>query len=139
MPIYEYRCDCGTRFERLLRTRDCPDQPCPRCGASAAKVPSALSLGGQADAGLPRERMPQTWRGTYEGDREYVTRLRRDWARRERLEERHPELAGDTRPVLAHEGRFHGAPLRAGDPIPPRHGHGHGHGHGHTATPPERA
>jgi hypothetical protein len=38
-------------------------------------------------------------------------------ARRD-LEARHPELAGDRRPVLAHEGRFEHAPLRAGDPLP---------------------
>ena len=37
---------------------------------------------------------------------------------RRALEDRHPELAGDRRPVLAHEGRFESAPLRAGDPIP---------------------
>jgi hypothetical protein len=43
-------------------------------------------------------------------------------ARRD-LEARHPELAGDRRPVLAHEGRFEHAPLRAGDP-PPGHTHG---------------
>ncbi|WP_218885219.1 hypothetical protein [Kineococcus aurantiacus] len=37
---------------------------------------------------------------------------------REGLEERHPELAGDRRPVLAHEGIFAGRPLRAGDDVP---------------------
>ena len=44
--------------------------------------------------------------------------LRRvDDARRD-LESRNPELAGDHRHVLAHEGRFEGSPLRAGDPAP---------------------
>jgi len=28
------------------------------------------------------------------------------------------ELAGDRRPIVAHEGRFEHAPLRAGDPLP---------------------
>jgi hypothetical protein len=37
--------------------------------------------------------MPQTWRGTYNGDRD-----------RQRLEAKHPELAGDQRPIIAHEG-----------------------------------
>jgi hypothetical protein len=84
--------------------------------------------------------MPQTWRGTYGGDREYVTGLQRQWERRQRLEEKHPELAGDQRPIIAHEGRYHAAPLRAGDPLV-GHGHGHGgHGHGHgTAAPPAAA
>jgi putative FmdB family regulatory protein len=123
MPIYEYRCGCGSRLERLVRHSDGTAPQCPRCGARTTKVPSRFALGGQADPGLSRERMPQTWRGTYEGDREYVTRLHRDWERRERLEQRYPELAGDTRPVLAHEGRFHHEPLRQGDPMPHSHGH----------------
>jgi hypothetical protein len=67
----------------------------------------------------PPERMPQTWKGTYRGDRDYVTHLRRVADARRDLEARHPELAGDRRPVLAHEGRFEQAPLRAGDPVPP--------------------
>jgi hypothetical protein len=71
----------------------------------------------------PPERMPQTWKGTYRGDRDYVTHLRRVADARRDLEARHPELAGDRRPVLAHEGRFEHAPLRAGDP-PPGHTHG---------------
>jgi alcohol dehydrogenase class IV len=29
--------------------------------------------------------------------------------------EKYPELRGDQRPVLAHEGRYHAKPLRAGD------------------------
>lgn len=69
--------------------------------------------------------MPQTWRGTYNGNREYVASLRRTVEARQKLEERHPELAGDKRPIVAHEGRFEGAPLRAGDPLPPMHPHPH--------------
>lgn len=136
MPIYEYRCDCGARLERLARHTDAPAPDCPHCGAGTTKVPSAAAVVGRADPGRARDEMPQTWRGTYRGDREYVTKLRRDWERREKLESRHPELAGDTRPVLAHEGRFHDKPLRAGDPSPGHthpYGHGHGHGHGHCS------
>jgi hypothetical protein len=62
--------------------------------------------------------MPQTWKGTHRGDRDYVTLLRRTADARRDLEARNPELAGDRRPVLAHEGRFEGSPLRAGDPPP---------------------
>ena len=36
---------------------------------------------------------------------------------REKLEEKYPELGGDRRPILAHEGIFNGRPLRAGDDI----------------------
>jgi putative FmdB family regulatory protein len=134
MPIYEFKCGCGLRFERLT-SFEAPAPGCPSCGGETRKVPAGFSLGGQADAGLSKERMPQTWRGTYDGDREYVTGLQRQWERRQRLEARHPELAGDQRPIVAHEGRYHGAPLRAGDPVlggPAATGHGHGHGHGHA-------
>ena len=39
-----------------------------------------------------------------------------DWGARQKLEEKYPELRGDQRPVLAHEGKYHDKPLRAGDP-----------------------
>jgi putative FmdB family regulatory protein len=136
MPIYVYRCECGERFERLVPLA-APAPGCPACGGSTHKIPAGPSLLGQANAGLAKEQMPQTWRGTHEGSREYVTGLRRQWDRRQRLEAKHPELAGDQRPIIAHEGRFHGAPLRAGDPMPgATTGHGHGHGHGHDAPKP---
>jgi putative FmdB family regulatory protein len=127
MPIYVYRCECGERFERLVGI-DAPAPGCPACGGTPQKIPAGPSLLGQAGTGLAKEQMPQTWRGTYNGDRDYVTGLRRQWDQRQRLEAKHPELAGDQRPIIAHEGRFHGAPLRAGDPVP-----GHGHGHGNPA------
>ena len=119
MPIYQLRCGCGHGFE-VIQSLRAPLPVCPECGGHTAKVPSVFGIGGRAAAALPppAEAMPQTWRGTYEGNREYVTELRRTAERRRALEERHPELAGDRRPVLAHEGRFGGAPLRAGDPAP---------------------
>ena len=135
MPIYVYKCGCGLRFEHLAPF-GAAAPGCPSCGGETRKIPAGFSLGGQAGAGLAKEEMPQTWRGTYDGSREYVTGLRRQWDRRQRLEERHPELAGDQRPIIAHEGRYHAAPLRAGDPVV-GHGHGHGgHGHGQAAAPP---
>ena len=148
MPIYDYRCECGLRFERLMG-RDAAAPACPECGDATRKVPSRPALHGRADAGLSREQMPQTWRGLHNGNREYIGEMRKQWGARQRLEEKHPELAGDTRPVVAHEGRYEHAPLRAGDPVlaprptpapatpatpaPPASspGHGHGHGHGH--------
>jgi putative FmdB family regulatory protein len=115
MPIYVYRCDCGEVFERLL-PMSAAAPPCPSCGGEVAKVPAGFSMGGRASPGLSREQRPQTWRGVYDGNREYVSQQRRSWERRQKLEARHPELAGDTRPVLAHEGRYSANPLRAGDP-----------------------
>ena len=134
MPIYVYKCGCGLRFEQLAPF-GAAAPGCPACGGDTRKIPAGSSLGGRAGTGLAKEEMPQTWRGTYDGSREYVTGLQRQWDRRQRLEERHPELAGDQRPIIAHEGRYHAAPLRAGDPVV-GHGHGHGgHGRGHGHAP----
>lgn len=114
MPIYVYRCDCGMRFQRLVGM-DTPAPECPGCRDTMRKIPAGFNLGGRANAGLSRDHMPQTWRGLYHGDREYVTRMQQQWDRRQQLEAKYPELAGDTRPILAHEGRYHNAPLRAGE------------------------
>jgi putative FmdB family regulatory protein len=133
MPIYVYRCGCGLRFEQLA-SFGAAAPACPECGGDTSKIPSGFSLGGQASSGLAKEQMPQTWRGTYNGSKEYVAGLRRQWDRRQQLEAKHPELAGDQRPIIAHEGRYHDVPLRAGDPVlGGAVGHGHGHGHGHGA------
>src|SRR3954453_2395398 len=127
MPPSDYRCHREPRFEAMAPLADSDTAACP-CGASAVKVPSRVTLGGSADAGRPMELMPQTWRGTYEGNREYLGELRREWGARQKLEEKHPELAGDRRPIIAHEGRYSGTPLRAGDPAPaPGHAHPHPH------------
>lgn len=121
MPIYDLRCAGGHRFE-VTQSFAAPLPACPGCGAATAKLPTSFGIGGGASRSAlppPPERMPQTWRGTHRGDREYVASLRRTAEARQRLEERHPELAGDRRPVLAHEGRYEQAPLRAGDPGSP--------------------
>ncbi|MDQ4116621.1 MAG: zinc ribbon domain-containing protein [Actinomycetota bacterium] len=148
MPIYVFRCGCGVRFEHLASMTDSAAPACPRCGGETAKVPAGFSLGGQASPGLSKDEMPQTWKGVYNGNAEYIEKMRRTWDARRDLEEKYPEIAGDQRPILAHEGRYHNAPLRAGDiqlggtaPMPGAgltHGHGHGHGHGHAepAAPP---
>ena len=118
MPIYQLRCPGGHRFE-VIQSMRAPLPACAHCGGETVKVPSVFGFAGQAARSLPPppDAMPQTWRGTYEGNREYVAELRRTAERRKALEERHPELAGDQRPVLAHEGRFETVPLRAGDPV----------------------
>ena len=38
MPIYEYRCqDCGTSFEKLVRSSDTGGPLCPSCGTAHLK------------------------------------------------------------------------------------------------------
>jgi putative FmdB family regulatory protein len=119
MPLYDYRCPAGHRFEQMAPIAAGDRQDCPACGQASAKVPSRVSLGGHADPGPAMDQMPQTWRGTHEGNPEYLGQLRRQWTDRQKLEDKYEELRGDRRPVLAHEGRYHAVPLRAGDPPPP--------------------
>jgi hypothetical protein len=116
MAIYELACAGGHRFE-VIQSFTAPLPACA-CGEPTRKIPSRVGLAGNSSVPPPAERMPQTWRGTYNGDRGYVTHLRRTADERKRIEEKHPELAGDRRPIVAHEGRFEHAPLRAGDPLP---------------------
>jgi putative FmdB family regulatory protein len=119
VPIYDLRCDQGHVVE-VIQSFTAPLPDCPQCGGSTAKLPSRFGIGGAAAGSLPPtpERMPQTWRGTYNADREYVSSLRRTAEERRRLEDRNPELAGDRRPIIAHEGKYEATPLRAGDPPP---------------------
>lgn len=140
MPLYEYRCTCGGLIE-LLSSPSAASPTCPDCGAQTRKQISAFAVGGRANPGLSQSEMPQTWQGTYAGNPEYVTALQHQWEQRQRLEERHPELRGDRRPVVAHEGPFSTTPLRSGDPIPSAatasghetgHAHAHLHPHGHS-------
>jgi len=117
MILYDVRCASAHRFEVTLTSMFDPTPPCPGCGGPTSRVPAAARLSGKADAGPARERMPNTWRGIGRGDAETVRGWHTLMTRREKLEERYPELAGDRRPVLAHEGAFADAPLRAGDPM----------------------
>jgi putative FmdB family regulatory protein len=118
VPAYDYRCASGHRFERTVAIAARDEQECPVCGEPSRKLVSAPAIGGLAGPGLAEDEMPQTWRGTHDGNPEYVGQLQKQWEARQKLEEKHPELKGDQRPILAHEGHFHGNPLRAGD-LPP--------------------
>ncbi|MEV0538456.1 FmdB family zinc ribbon protein [Nocardia salmonicida] len=117
MPIYDYACDCGNRFEALVPSSDSVVPDC-MCGARPRRLPPGVRLGGVTEIGPSRDDAPKSWRGTGNGDRDTIRHWHQQMTRREKLEQKYPELAGDRRPVLAHEGRFAGAPLRAGDPIP---------------------
>lgn len=116
--IYDYVCACGHRFEALVTDADGPGPVCEVCGARGRRRPSAAGLSGVADPGPSREEAPKSWLSTDRGDRETVRHWHEQMRRRESLEEKYPELSGDRRPVIAHEGRFTRAPLRAGDPLP---------------------
>ena len=117
MPLYDYCCPQGHLFEQMAAIAERERQNCPACGQVSEKIPSRIALAGQADPGPAMEQMPQTWRGTYEGNPEYLGPApHASGAPGSKLEDKYDELRGDRRPVLAHEGRYHAKPLRAGDP-----------------------
>lgn len=117
MPTYDLKCAGGHRFEVALASMFDPNPDCEECGGATARIPAAARMAGVASAGPSRDDMPNTWRGIGRGDAHTIGHWRKEMTRREKLEEKYPELAGDRRPVLAHEGRFAAAPLRAGDAL----------------------
>ena len=137
MPIYDYACSCGHRFEMLAKTVDAPAPACPACGGVPRRRPaSRVALIGRATLPPGRDQAPKSWEQANGGDRETILHWQRTLEQRQKIEEKYPELAADSRPVLAHEGPYAAEPLRAGpqDQAPP-HGHAPTHGHPHTAQP----
>ena len=118
MIIYDLACQSGHHFEAQLKSMF-DDNPTCLCGAATSRTPSRLNIGGSASAGPSRDDMPSTWHGTRQGDPATLKGWHSAMRKRERLEEKYPELAGDRRPVLAHEGAFAGRPLKAGDDLVP--------------------
>jgi putative FmdB family regulatory protein len=128
MPIYEYECGCGHRFEKLVSSPASPDPACPACGGvPRRRLPSSVALLGRATLPPGRDKAPRSWEETNGGDRETVLHWQRTLEQRQKIEEKHPELAGDSRPVLAHEGPYAAEPLRAGQTHPHPHAHLHPH------------
>ena len=117
MIIYDVLCASAHRSEITLDSMFDDTPACAGCGGPTWRVPAAVRLSGRADAGPARDQMPNTWQGIGRGDAETVRGWHGLMSKREKLEEKYPELAGDRRPVLAHEGAFATAPLRAGDPL----------------------
>ena len=44
MPLYEYQCENGHRFEKILKFSDPPITTCPTCGASVQKLMSSPAI-----------------------------------------------------------------------------------------------
>lgn len=115
--LYDFGCPNGHRFEAGVASMLADNPPCPACGEQTNRRPSRVQIGGRASIGVAREDMPKSWNAIGRGDKETVKHWHEIASKREKLEEKHPELAGDRRPVLAHEGIFASKPLRAGDDI----------------------
>lgn len=119
MIFHHYRCpSCDTQFEHALPHMNAAAPSCPSCDAEVKKMFRKVNIGGRADTGPSRDEMPKSWRALGGGNKDVIAGWREQAIARDRLESRHPELAGDRRPVLAHEGIFANSPLRAGDPLP---------------------
>src|SRR5215475_6868156 len=44
MPLYEYECDNGHRFEKIVKFSDPPLDKCPTCGAPVHKLMSSPAI-----------------------------------------------------------------------------------------------
>ena len=44
MPLYEYECERGHRFERIVKFSDPPLEVCPECGAVVHKLMSSPAI-----------------------------------------------------------------------------------------------
>ena len=117
MILYDLRCGDGHVFEAALASMSADNPACPVCGAASSRIPSAARAGRRADPGPAAHERPHSWNGVGRGHPDAVAHWRAKIGARERLAEKYPELAGDRRPVLAHEGMFAKAPLRAGDDV----------------------
>ena len=110
MPTYDFRSECGLRFEATTASWTSPNPACPHCGAPTRRIPGIGLLGGAAPPAGDRG-APASWEGTRRGDTEYIARWRRRLDERRRFEERHPEHVERRDAVAAHEGVFERAPL----------------------------
>lgn len=91
MPIFEYRCDCGMRFERLVpRDHAAPD--CPECGGATRKVPSGPRLARGARTGSSSGDVPMPWQGTVGGGPE---KMQREVQLRQNMQAKGAEHAGN--------------------------------------------
>ena len=48
MPLYEYQCTCGNKFESIKSISDRHTETCSCCGNEARLIPSVFALGREA-------------------------------------------------------------------------------------------
>jgi putative FmdB family regulatory protein len=111
MPMYDFVCTCGARFEMLVSSWSSPAPDCPLCGMTTSRRPPAPAMLGGARPPTAMSAAPHSWEGVGRGDRETITRWRREMDRRQEFEARHPEHAEHREAIAAHEGVFERRPL----------------------------
>lgn len=111
MPLYDYRCDCGVRFEILVPSSDSPNPPCPLCDKQTRRMMSAPAFHGRAAAPAGPNEAPTSWEGLGNGNREVITKWRKQLDTHAKLADKHPELQVKREAIAAHEGAFERKPL----------------------------
>lgn len=111
MPLYDYACSCGVRFETMVPSWSSPAPACPACGGETHRRPPSPAFGGRAAPPPAMSTAPQTWSGLGNGDRDTITHWRRRVDARQEFEARHPEHREHREAVAAHEGAFERKPL----------------------------
>lgn len=111
MPLYDYACACGVRFELMVPSWSSPAPDCPSCGATTTRRPPSPAVHGRAAPPPAMSAAPQSWEGLNDGDRDTITHWRRTVEARQEFEARHPEHKEHRDAVAAHEGSFERRPL----------------------------
>lgn len=111
MPLYDFRCDCGVRFEKYVASAESPNPTCPRCDAATIRLVGRIALVGTAAPPPGDANAPTSFEGTHNGDREYIANWQRRIETRRKFEECNPEHATRREAVAAHEGSFESRPL----------------------------
>ena len=113
MPLYDYACPCGARFELMVPSWTSPAPDCPTSGTTTPRPPPSPARpgGGRAAPPPPMSTAPQSWQGVNNGDRDTITHWRRTVEARQKFEADHPEHKEHRDAVAAHEGVFERRPL----------------------------
>ncbi|SFN26792.1 putative regulatory protein, FmdB family [Pseudonocardia ammonioxydans] len=111
MPVYDYACACGVRFETMVPSWSSPAPGCPSCGELTRRRPPSPAVHGRAAPPAAMSTAPQSWEGLNNGDRDTITHWRRRMDARQEFESRHPEHAEHRDAIAAHEGAFERRPL----------------------------
>ncbi len=111
MPTYDFRCDCGNRFERFLGSLRDANPACPGCAGMTFRLPSRIALLGQIRAPQGDARAPKSYEGTHRGNSEFIAHWQRKLEARRVFEDTHPEHHVRRDAIAAHEGAFQRAPL----------------------------
>lgn len=111
MPLYDYRCDCGVQFEIHVPSWNTPNPPCPLCDRATRRMPAAPAFHTGAKPPPGPNEAPASYEGVGMGDRETITRWRRQLDQHAKLAEKHPELQVKREAIAAHEGAFANRPL----------------------------